>query len=235
MISSYRADVDQFAIDYRAYRADPLGYSQFSGSGYYSPGGLIGNNRKSDFATFTPGLKNDYYYGRILGERSFTLPPWGFQLKGRAALQETSTGLLPSEQLYEGGYSILRGYPESIVSGDTGWYASAELHAPLIQLGNITGVHNVPNFNGDTLDLFGFFDTGAVQPVSPNAFTPGSSGVSPTSVALDSAGGGLVWHIGQNFTANVAYGYELKNLPSGTPSSLTKDKGRFHIYATLAF
>jgi hemolysin activation/secretion protein len=230
IVKAYRADVDQFVVDYRAYLRDRLGYSQFSGSGYYSPGGFPGNNDNSDFATFEPGLKDDYYYGRIEGIRAFALP-FGFEARGRGGLQESSTGLLPSEELYLGGYSILRGYPESIDSGDTGWYASGELHTPLIRTGNLTREHNVPNVNGDTLDLFGFFDTGSVQPVSPNTFTPATM----SSVTLDSAGGGLSWHVGQHFMVNAAYGYELKHLPSGTPLPLTKDKGRFHISAILSF
>jgi hemolysin activation/secretion protein len=231
-IAEYKADIDQFAVDYRAYLRDGIGFSQFTGSGYYSPGDLLGRNSDKDFATFGPGLKSDYYYGRIEGIRAFNLP-LGLQLRGRAGLQEASTALLPSEQLYLGGYSILRGYPESVVSGDTGWYASAELHSPLIRTGNLTREHNVPNVNGDMLDIFGFFDTGSVQPIDANLglVAPGT----PATISLDSAGGGLSWRIGGNFQATGSYGYQLKDLPSGTPAPLTKAKGRFDISATLSF
>ena len=225
VVNPYKADIDQAVLDYRAYLKDRLGYSQFSGSGYYSPGGLLGANKDSDFATFGPPLKSSYYYGRIEGERAFTLP-LGLQLRGKGGWQDASTGLLPSEQLYLGGNTLLRGYPESVESGDQGWYASAELHSPLIRTGNLTRQQNIPNINGDTLDVFGFFDYGSVQPVGPN---------SGSSVTLDSAGGGLIFHISQNFLANVAYGFQLKRLPVGTPSQLTKDKSRLLISATLSF
>ncbi len=227
-LNPYKADVDQAVLDYHAYRPDPWGFFQFSGSGYYSPGGLLGANKDSDFATFGPALKSSYYYGRIAGERAFYLP-WGFQVRGKGSLQEASTGLLPSEQIYLGGNSILRGYPESIESGDQGYYASAELHAPLIPMGNLTRAHNVPhvdNAHPDTLDLFGFFDYGSVQPLAPNT---------GSRVTLDSVGAGLLYRISYNLLANVSYGFQLKSLPADTPEPLSKDKSRLHVSVTLSY
>jgi hemolysin activation/secretion protein len=233
VVNPYRADIDQAALDYHAYEKDRLGYTQVFGSGYYSPGGLLGKNSSSNFATFGPAnLKSDYYYGRVEGDRAFNLP-WGFQLRGRAGWQDASTGLLPSEQLYLGGNALLRGYPESVESGDEGWYGSAELHLPIISTGNLTRQHNVPNVNGDTLDAFVFFDYGSVKSISPNQ---GPLEGNPYGrVNLESVGGGLVYSVSQNLKISFSYGHQLKELPSDTPAPLTREKGKFHLSATLSF
>jgi hemolysin activation/secretion protein len=246
LINRYRADIDQFVVDYHAYKKDSWGYSQFSGSGYYSPGGLLGKNTDSDFATFGPPLHADYYYGRIDAKRDIA-PPflWGTHLLGRAGWEDASTGLLPSEELYIGGNQILRGYPENIESGDQGWYASAELHAPLIPMGNLTGQQFIPNipppgfpkYYSDTLDVFGFFDYGSVSPVEPNKGPNPNPSQQNEGVILDSAGAGLVYTVSQYLKVNFAYGFQLRSLPASpiTPESLTKEKSRFHLSVTASF
>ncbi len=225
VLSPYRADVDQAVLEYHGFLPDRIGFTQLSASGYYSPGGLLGKNTDQDFGSFNPGLKSSYYYGKAELIRDFTLP-LGLHLRGRGGLQDASTGLLPSEELYLGGNALLRGYPESVVSGDEGWYGSVELHSPLIRTGNLTRQRFIPNVDGDILDVFGFFDYGSVRPENPN---PGSS------VTLDSVGGGLVYTLSQYLKINFAYGYQLKSLPSGTPPPLTKDKSRFHLAGTVSF
>jgi hemolysin activation/secretion protein len=227
LFSPFVTDVDQAVLEYRADLKDRLGYSRLTLDGYYSPGGLLGKNTDADFATFHHGLKSDYYYGRVAGERGFNLPA-AFLLLGKAGYQAASTGLLPSEQLYLGGYSMIRGYPENIVSGDEGYYATAELHAPLVRTGNWTGQKHIPGLavDGDTLDMFGFFDYGSVQTKSPNAHL---------DAPLSSVGGGVNYHLSQNLVVNASYGFQLEHLPSGTPAPLTKDKSRASISATLGF
>jgi hemolysin activation/secretion protein len=176
--SPFAADIDQIVGEYKAYLKDGWGSSQLALNGYYSPGGLLGKNSDSDFATFHSGLKADYYYGRASAERDFILPG-GFALVGKGGYQNTSTGLLPSEQIYLGGYSLIRGYPENIVSGDEGWYGTAEAHW-FTHTGNLSRQKNVPGLpggiDGDSLDLYGFFDYGSVEARSPN--TPFKSNLS---------------------------------------------------------
>jgi hemolysin activation/secretion protein len=225
----FAADVDQFVLGYNARTPlpDRIGYFQFSPNGYYSPGGFLGRNTDADFSSFHRGLKSDYYYGRAEGELGFNLP-WGMVLLGRGGYQNSSTGLMPSEEFYLGGHALLRGYPEDIESGDQGYYGTAELHSPLIRTSNLTGQKNLPGqgLDGDLLDVFGFFDFGAVDGVRPN---------SPTYVSLDSFGAGLSYHVSQNFRTDFTYGFELQHLPSATPPALSKDRSRAHVSATLAF
>ena len=228
----FAADVDQFALSYSMRTPLPgrIGFFQFNPNGYYSPGGLLGRNTDADFSSFHRGLKSDYYYGKAEGELDFKLP-WGFFLVGRGGYQNSSTGLMPSEEFYLGGHALLRGYPEDIESGDQGYYGTAEIHAPLIHTGNLTGQHNLPGQaagqpDGDFLDIFGFFDYGAVDGIAPN---------SATYVSLDSFGAGLSYHVSQNLKTEFSYGFELQHLPSATPPSLSKDRSRAHVSATLAF
>jgi len=222
----FAADIDQFTLGYRALLRDRIGYSQLNLNGYYSPGEFPGRNTDADFSSFHTGLKSDYYYGRAEGERGFNLP-WGLWLRGRGGYQNSSTGLLPSEQLYLGGYAMLRGYPEDIESGDQGYYASAELHSPLIRTSNLTGQKNLPGQpDGDILDIFGFYDYGAVDRIRPDT---------SSYVSLDSAGAGLSYHVSQNLKVDFSYGFQLEHLPPSTLPALSKDHSRAHISATLAF
>ena len=66
--------------------------------------------------------------------------------------------------MYLGGEQLLRGYPENVVAGDEGWNATAELHTPVIRTSNITRQEYLPGVNGDTLEVFGFYDYGSVRP-----------------------------------------------------------------------
>jgi hemolysin activation/secretion protein len=225
----FAADIDQFTLGYNARLSlpDRIGYFQFNPNGYYSPGGLLGRNTDADFSSFHRGLKSDYYYGRVEGELGFYLP-WGLVLMGKGGYQNSSTGLMPSEEFYLGGHALLRGYPEDIESGDQGYYATVELHSPLIHTSNLTGQKNLPGqpLDGDVLDIFGFYDFGVVDGVAPN---------SQDYISLDSAGAGLTYHVSQNLKADFSYGFELQHLPSSTPPALSKDRSRAHVSATLAF
>jgi len=218
-LPSFHADVDQFVLDYRARLRDQLGYSLLGLSGYYSPGELLGLNTDKDFETFRPGLKANYCYGRVAGERGFKLPV-DFLLLGRGTYQLASTGLLPSEQVYLGGYSVLRGYPQVVVSDDDGWYVTAELHAPLFKTSDLMGQKV-----GDFLDVFGFYDYGAVN----------AHGADSSSAILASAGAGLAFRLSTNLKLNFTYGFELRDLPVNTPKALKADKSRGDVSVVLSF
>jgi hemolysin activation/secretion protein len=225
-VSPFAADIDQFTLGYRALLRDGIGSSRITLSGYYSPGEFPGKNADTNFSSFHPGLKSDYYYGLAEAERIFNLP-WGLWLRGRGGYQNSTTGLLPSEQLYLGGYGVLRGYPEDIESGDQGYYATVELHSPLIRTSNLTRQKNLPGLpDGDILDVFGFYDYGAVDARRPN-----TSGY----VSLDSAGAGLSYHVSQYLKVDFSYGFQLKHLPPSTLPALSQDHSRAFVSATLAF
>ncbi len=219
VVAPFKVDANQFTLEYRANRRDQVGYSQIVLSGFYSPGSLLGQNSDADFGTVRPGLKSEYFYGRVLVERGFDLPG-GLRLVGKGGYQASSTALLPSEQLSLGGNSMVRGYPEHIVSDDRGWYGTGELHSPLFRLGDLT-----QQKVGDFLDVYGFFDYAAIH----------ANGASSPSAILSSAGAGLSLRVSRNLLVNAAYGYQLRSLPIGTPAALTKDKGRAHIGATISF
>ena len=219
-LPSFRTDVDQFAVEYHANLKDRLGYTQAGLSGYYSPGNLMGKNGDTNISTFRSGLKADYFYAHVDVERGFNLPA-GLLALAKGGYQYASTRLLPSEQLGLGGYSLIRGYPEHVVSAEQGFYATAELHSPLIRTGNLTGQKNVPNADGDTLDLFAFFDYGYLHPKNPTA-------LESSTVHLSSVGAGLNFHVSQNLTLNLAYGRQLKYLTNvkEVPAALSKDHDR---------
>jgi hemolysin activation/secretion protein len=232
-LSSFHAAVDQFVLNYHAHLPDALGSTDLSASGNYSPGSLAGPNTTTDFRTLAPDnapdLKADYYYGRLSAERDFALP-WNSLLKLLGGYQASSGRLLPSEQMYLGGDQLLRGYPENVVAGDAGWNATAELHTPIIRTGNITRQENLPGVNGDTVEIFGFYDYGSVRPSGSDAGT--------YRYSLQSAGAGLNLHISQNLVVNFAYGFELNPLHVSAGSispAQAQGRSRALVSATLSF
>jgi hemolysin activation/secretion protein len=219
-LNSFRAAIDQFVVTYHARLQDNFGSTELSASGYYSPGDMLGPNTTADFRTYAPTENNDltanYYYGRVNGERVFAakfLPLHSF-LDFRGGYQAASERLLPSEEWYLGGDQALRGYAENVVAGSEGYNATAEWHLPIFpnlaffgtNQPNLTRQHDLPRVTGDTLDVFGFYDYGAVRP----------SGEESARYYLESAGGGLKLAISQNLEVNFAYGFGLKRLPVET-------------------
>jgi hemolysin activation/secretion protein len=216
-LNSFRAAIDQFVVSYTGRLPDPLGYSDLSASGFYSPGNMLGPNSTSDFRTFSPGAENltaNYYYGHVNAERGFFLPLRStLELKG--GYQASSERLLPSEEWYLGGDQVLRGYAENVVAGSDGYNLTAEWHLPIFPnwtfMGtnqpNITRQQNLPGINGDTLEFYSFYDYGAVRP----------SGEESERYYLESVGAGLKLTINQNLAVNFAYGFGLKRLPESAP------------------
>ncbi|MBS0536806.1 MAG: ShlB/FhaC/HecB family hemolysin secretion/activation protein [Proteobacteria bacterium] len=130
--------------------------------------------------TVSPGFNTINWHDKILGgERSFntftgstngTLQlPAQFSAVLLGSWQYTWEKLLPGDQLFSvGGPTTVRGYPTNAASGDSGYYYNLELHRNMSDL--IKG-----------LDLFAFFDSGAVFSTFPSV------------TQLDSAGVGLSW------------------------------------------
>jgi hemolysin activation/secretion protein len=56
--------------------------------------------------------------------------PWGAQIFGKLQGQAASGPLLNSEQYAGGGLSTVRGYLESTVLGDNGWFGTVEVRTP---------------------------------------------------------------------------------------------------------
>ena len=101
------------------------------------------------------------------------------------AFQVSSVSLLPGDQLFQiGGPTTVRGYPTDGVAGASGYYTNVELHhaLPMVLQG---------------LDVYGFFDKGAVYNPAPRVTN------------LNSAGIGFSYDINKVAIAEVSAGFPI--------------------------
>ncbi|HEU4621475.1 MAG TPA: ShlB/FhaC/HecB family hemolysin secretion/activation protein [Burkholderiaceae bacterium] len=144
-----------------------------------------------------------------LSDRNFTIvrtnarAQWelghGVSARVLGVAQATGDERLPaSEQFFLGGDGTVRGYTPSLVAGDRGWYANAELHHPLWS-------PRFMNEQGVALRGFAFYDTGNARPYR----TPTSS--LPRSETIASAGWGLSLQWTRGLSTRVAIAYRLKD------------------------
>ena len=194
------SDINQFELGYSALIPDKWGQTSAGLEGYYSPGGLLGNNNDTDFMALRSGTSASYWYTRLNAER-ITRLPYDFSWIIRAQGQLADHKLLPSEELGLGGHATVRGYDERLVNGDNGWIISNELRTPSLRLGNLLGTSD----GADFLQFLAFFDYGATR----NRF-PRSQDI-PPEADLASVGGGLRFTVSQNLALRLDYGYQLSD------------------------
>ncbi|MBD2355347.1 ShlB/FhaC/HecB family hemolysin secretion/activation protein [Tolypothrix sp. FACHB-123] len=111
----------------------------------------------------------------------------------RSNVQLATTSLLSLEQFSLGGQGTVRGYRQDALLSDNGFFASAELRLPIA---------NFPQVKG-TLQVAPFIDFGTV-------WNTGRENSQPNT--LVGTGLGLLWQMGEQFTARFDWGIPLVNL-----------------------
>lgn len=109
----------------------------------------------------------------------------------RSDVQLSPDSLVPLEQFSLGGAGSGRGYRPDLLLSDDGIFTSAELRVPILRVPDVKGILQVTPF----VD----FGVGWNQ---PNA---------DSSTALLSVGAGLLWQMGDRFSARLDYGFPLTN------------------------
>ncbi len=170
-VSNVFTDVDQFVLGYQASLVDDFGSTSFSGTGFWSPGGLSNNDDDFDYMGTRGGARSNYAYGQLSLNRVTRLP-YDFSWTVRGLVQQATANLLPSEQLGLGGYDTVRGYDEREANGDNGFLISTEVATPPISLAHLFGLQKIK----DQLQFLGFVDYGGtslhqvtVADINPNA------------------------------------------------------------------
>ena len=197
-VSNVFTDVDQFVLSYQASYLDDYGSTSFSGTGFYSPGGISNNNDDADYQATRGGSRSNYAYGQLSLNRVTRLP-YDFTWSVRGLVQESNANLLPSEQLGLGGYDTVRGYDEREVNGDNGFLISTEIATPPVSLCELFGLPKVK----DQLQFFGFVDYGGT---SLHNVTPAD--VNPNTNLLG-IGPGFRYAINPYLTARFDYGFQM--------------------------
>jgi hemolysin activation/secretion protein len=111
----------------------------------------------------------------------------------RSNVQLTSSSLLSIQQFSLGGQGTVRGYRQDVFLSDNGIFASAELRLPIARFPELQG----------TLQVTPFIDLGTVW----NADTK-----NPDPNTLVGSGLGLLWQMGDRFTARLDWGIPLINI-----------------------
>jgi hemolysin activation/secretion protein len=132
------------------------------------------------------------------------LGTWGVETIARADVQLTPDRLLSLEQFTVGGSQSVRGYRENALVRDNGAVGSLEARFPVVR--SKQGV--------DIFQVAPFFDAGTAW---------SAHGTTPDPRYLASVGLGLRWAVMTDVTAQVYWGYKLKDVPR--PGDDPQDKG----------
>ncbi|WP_334708973.1 ShlB/FhaC/HecB family hemolysin secretion/activation protein [Nostoc sp.] len=148
------------------------------------------NNSEPDSRYFL--WRGQLIYLRLLGQAKGQ-PAIAPTLLLRSNVQLATSSLLSIEQFSVGGQGTVRGYRQDVLLSDNGIFASAELRLPVARFPELQGTLQVAPF----IDFGTVWNTGRENP-NPNT--------------LVGSGLGLLWQMGDKFTARLDWGIPLINI-----------------------
>ncbi|MEH2054155.1 ShlB/FhaC/HecB family hemolysin secretion/activation protein [Nostoc sp.] len=150
------------------------------------------NNSEPDSRYFL--WRGQLIYLRLLGQAKGQ-PAIAPTLLLRSNVQFSASSLLSIEQFSVGGQGTVRGYRQDVLLSDNGIFASAELRLPVARFPELQG----------TLQVAPFIDFGTVWNTDRE---------NPNTNTLVGSGLGLLWQMGDKFTARLDWGIPLINIDS---------------------
>jgi hemolysin activation/secretion protein len=194
-------------------RTDAAVFSLGAEAQHFFPGGVWYTRQTLWQAVDALGGDRDYF--KYTGD--FTLAhalPRRMQVLLRSAWQISADDLLPSfDQFLIGGTATVRGYTEGLLSGDDGYFLSAELQFPL--LGRPAGAESGPT--PELLRGLVFLDNGAAFPYR------GGRGTSSDDF-LTSIGAGVIFDVSRYLSGRLMVGVPLSE------PGIEVDDVRVHFY-----
>ncbi len=187
---STNTEVHQLHFGYEAWWDDKWGRMALDIDLVTSPGNLNPQNTDSSFQSARAGAQSSYTYLKLGVDRTIDLPNQ-FQFAWDIDAQIASANLLPSEQLTLSGPWAVRGFAPSQIRSDRGLVSRAELRSPATTLLK----------KADAWQGFGFIDGGWGSAIDP---LPGEE-----APAIGAAGFGLRTQIGQHFSGDLSYGWQM--------------------------
>jgi hemolysin activation/secretion protein len=168
-------------------------------------------NAEQDFAIYSTGANHSQYLDRNKVQ----------QLRGTVRWIVPTERLVPAKMTSFGGMYTVRGYDEYEIVADGGVLASAQYEYDLVRHGQTAEQKKATNNDLRKLAPLAFFDFGRSQIEDPVAGETENQ-------TLYSAGLGLIFEIGNNFSAALYYGHPLKET-----DDTRKGKGRLNASAML--
>ncbi len=191
------------------------GRTSLSGDVHWGIPGLLGGSEAEDLNASRNGSGGDFIYYTGSASRIQRLP-LGLTGVLRGEGQWTDDTLTAVELMRLGGYSGVRGYPESDSQGDYGFMGTMELVAPTPLPDSIKFPFTKDPFS-KSVDWLVFFDGGKVFAQERGARTDVKDRM------LLGIGGGLRVHLKQNISAQLDYGW-----PVGDDSTDTDNQPQAH-------
>jgi hemolysin activation/secretion protein len=216
-ISAAVTDIAQVPILYSLNEADRHGTTSLSNLIELSPGRFDANNTDEAFQPSLAHFGVDYASARYAYDQltltRITRFRWDITGIERIQGQISTSNLLPSETLDDGGLDSVRGYDERTASGSLGVLASQEFRTPVFSpSGQLSGALSdwdggADLAAGDALQFDGFFDYGYVR---DNRVPLGA----PNGTSLMSAGCGAHYTLSRFIDFRVENGWQLARAPN---------------------
>lgn len=122
-------DVAQISASHIQAIPMPFGAVAYTVKATYSPGNLTRYNKDSFHSNSRVDAQADYLYGTLNIDLNFNLP-YSFRFQQRFKGQLANHNLIGNEQITAGGQYTVRGYEESEVGGDDGFYLLSDIYLP---------------------------------------------------------------------------------------------------------
>ncbi len=166
-------------------------------------------------------FEGDFFTWLIQFQWLRRIEPLNSQILASVNMQLSDSTLVSAEKFSIGGGTTVRGYRENQITADNGVMGSVEWRIPVVQL-KIPGLSK--GTNDGILQLCPFFDYG-------KGWNKNTQDPDPDQIY--SAGLGLRWNISKDISAEVCWGYALKDV-SGTDEYDIQDDGiHFQITAGI--
>jgi hemolysin activation/secretion protein len=166
-------------------------------------------------------LEGDFFTWLIQFQWLRRIEPLKSQILLSVNMQLSDSSLVSAEKFSMGGGTTVRGYRENQITSDNGIMASAEWRVPVAQL-------KIPGLSKGTGDgvvqLCPFLDYG-------KGWNKNSADPDPDQIY--SAGLAARWNISSNISAEICWGYALKDVPGSDEYDLQDDGIHFQITAGI--
>ena len=199
------ADLFELSVGWAVTRADAWGTTNLDVRIVGNPGGVLGANTTTNWASYSSGRVTDVTYVYGSGELSrMTRLPFGLSWISNVSGTAAGQSLPDTEQLGLGGLQGTRGYTLDDATVDTGVVWRNELRAPSFPLLGALGDGRL----ADTASPYAFFDTSWGRRYG---YESALGTVSEDNYRLSGAGVGIDYNLNRTFTATVVGGVALSN------------------------